>query len=122
MQNIFVMRDPLAPMDPCAWIAKPASIYWNDQDIQWKLILQPTSKANWDPDKTSPIEFGADWEGRKPWPVPDSPGLPPFYQATGPGATPIQPITYNYTIYLKVPECVKGTVTISATVTDQPKM
>ena len=124
MQNIFVMRDPLAPMDPCAWVAQPAnaSIYWNDQQIQWKLLIDPSSGANWDPAHEPPIVFASGWEGTEPSAVPDPFGPVPFYQATGAGGTPIAPQTFQYTIYLDVPECVNGKVTISAAITNQPKM
>jgi len=124
MQNIFVLRDPMAPFDPCAWIAQPASgsIYSNDQNIQWKLIVDPGSNANWDPGAIPPIVFGNDWNGTIPERVDDPAGGPPFYRATGPGQTPIAPITYSYTIYLRVPLCAKELVVISATITNQPKM
>ena len=92
MQNIFVMRDPLAPLDPCAWVAQPASgsIYSNDQNIQWKLIADPASNTNWDPGTNPPIVFGDDWDGTIPQSV-DNPSGPPLYQATGSGQTPIAP-------------------------------
>lgn len=119
MQNVFITHDPMAPDDPCAWIAKPISIFWNDQDIQWKII-DTTGTVTWDSSTNPPIVFGSDWHGSTPHQVPNIGGQP-FYQAKGPGAPVGNPLTYQYTIHINVPACSGVVVVINSIIVNQPQ-
>jgi len=119
MQNVFITRDPMAPGDPCAWIAKPVSIYWNDQEILWKIV-DTTGTVTWDPSTNPPIVFGPDWNGTTPEPVLNPGGLP-LYHAKGPGAPVGNPLTYLYTIHINVPACGNFVVVIHSVVVNQPQ-
>jgi hypothetical protein len=114
-QNAFIMRDPLAPDDPCAWLVSPpvVNIYTNDQVIVWKLMAGSGSGIDWDSSKNPPIVFDTDWKGSTPEPIPGS-GTPTLYTATGPGAaSPADASSYTYQIWISVPGC--GTIQVGKT-------
>jgi len=106
MQNIFIMHDPLAPDDPCAWIAQPSgiSVFTNDQGLCWKII-DATGLVTWAEPAFSFDQKWTDDGGTLPEPMPNS-GPPPLYCATGPGSnTSGVPRRYHYMIYVVVPGC-----------------
>jgi hypothetical protein len=122
MQNAFVIHDPLAPDDPCSWIAMPfvVNIWTNDQNLKWKII-DPSGKVTWaDP----PFDFSqSDWvKDGGTLPVREEnpkPGAQPFYVATGPGARDVSPKKYNYAIFVNVPDCAHNPVRVGRSQDEQ---
>lgn len=121
MQHVFIIHDPLAPDDPCEWIATPftVGIWTNDQEIQWKIV-DPTGQVTW---ADKPFDFShSEWEqdgGTLPEPEDNPKGGPPFFFATGPGPREVSPKRYSYSIFINVPDCPRSPVRVGSSADDQ---
>lgn len=118
MQNVFILRDPLAPDDPSAWVAESTNIYRNDQQICWK-ILAPAGTVTWR--DTNPFVFTDNsWqEAGGSIPQPQGGQTPPLFVATGPGPNMTSvPKRFVYTIHIVVDGV--GDVEVNANVPIDP--
>jgi len=93
MQNVTLYRDPLAPDDPTAFVTDPssASVWTNDQDVTWTLISAEYEFLT--------VVFDASWvaAGASQPVVNGNTAV-----VTGPGANAGPPVSYTYTMALKL--------------------